>query len=106
MKFTNRDKSKTIMVRNGSIQKLNGRVGKIIAKVQRKNLLTGDYHEICVFKLHYNGSHYITPQEHFETATKADRKNDPRNDNYWGNEHSAIVGNIFYTDEPCQWFNV
>ena len=94
------------MVRNGSIQKLNGRVGKIIAKVSRKNPLTGHYHDIYVFKLHYNGSYYISPQEYFETATKDDRKLDPRNDTYWRNEYSGIVGTIYYTEEPCQWYNV
>ena len=94
------------MVRNGSIQKLNGRVGKIIAKVSRKNPLTGYYHDIYVFKLHYNGSYYISPQKYFETATKDDRKQDPRNDTYWRNEYSGIVGTIYYTEEPCQWYNV
>jgi hypothetical protein len=94
------------MLRNGSIQKLNGRVGKIIAKAHTKNPLTGHHHEMCIFKLHYNGYYYITPQEYFETATKDDRKLDPRNDTYWKNIHAAIVGKVYYTDEPCQWFNV
>ncbi len=93
------------MVRNGSIQKLNGRVGKIIKKVQRKNILTGTYHEICVFKLNYNGSYYISQPQFFEPATKEDRARDPRNEHYWANEHNAITGRIFYTDKPCEWHN-
>lgn len=106
MILKNRDKSKTTMVRNGSIQKLNGRVGKIIAKVSRKNPLTGQYRDIYIFKLHYNGEYYISPNDFFETATKEDRKNDPRNENYWRNEYSMIVGRIYYTERARQWFNV
>jgi hypothetical protein len=95
------------MVRLGSIQKIsNGAVGKIMKKVLRTDPETGEEEELCIFKLHYNGSFLLAPTHLFETPTKEEKREDKRNAPYWRNEHQSLTGKISYTGVPVQWFNL
>ena len=102
------------MVRLGSIQKFNGRVGKVVKKVIRFDVGRGftylDQHvkrrELCILKLHYNGSYILAPTEFFETPTKEERRLDKRNAPYWRNADQLLKGNIPYTAVPMQWFDI
>ena len=99
------------MVRLGSIQKLSAsllqraRVGKVVKKVVRSHPETGEKQELCIFKLHYNGSFLLAPTEFFAVPTQEDKKRDKRNASAWRNEHQSLTGEISYTEKPVQWFN-
>jgi len=93
------------MMRVGSIKKLylgpqGRRVGKILRKVIRRDPNTDENVEICLFKLHYNGSVYITPVECLDPVDSDDRKKDKRNMTYWRNEYQYTTSNIYWTNSP------
>jgi hypothetical protein len=90
------------MVRTGSIQKvayehmpgLDGRVGKVLRIVTRGN------HELCVFKLHYNGERYVVPSEFLVTPTTEEKKLDKKNSTYWRDEHQSVSYHVCDTTRP------
>ncbi len=91
------------MVRTNSIQNIviphcgPARVCKVMAK------RTFDTTTICLVKLHYNGELYLCPEDQLAPASKEDRKNDKKDENYWQNQHElsqTSVSRIYIVDSP------
>ena len=77
-------------MRTNSIKKINcekSNVNDNIGKLLRKHDFGNG--PIWIIKLNVNGMLYLVPENMLTTATKEDRKNQPKNKVYWNNEYEG-----------------
>tara|TARA_X000001036_G_C20655370_1_gene796710 strand:- start:1520 stop:1840 length:321 start_codon:yes stop_codon:yes gene_type:complete len=67
-----------------------GRVGKVFARVKRKNVYE-QKETMVLFKLNYNGQHYIIPLYNVRRATDEEKQRDKRNPVYWKDTGRTLV---------------
>lgn len=91
-------------MRTNSIKKIhceksivNDNIGKLLRKYDFGN------GPIWIIKLNVNGMLYIVPENMLTTATKEDRKSQPKNEVYWYNEYEGrqtSVNRMRYVEYP------
>ena len=91
-------------MRTNSIKKIhceksivNDNIGKLLRKYDFGN------GPIWIIKLNVNGMLYLVPENMLTTATKEDRKKQPKNEVYWYNEYEGrqtSVNRMRYVEYP------
>ena len=91
-----------VMAMDGVCDGTYHRVGKAIAKVQRKNPFN-EYQEMTLFRMNYNGQYYIIPSDRLRPATQDEKKGDPKDMHYWQKNISINVTQIHWVSRPTSY---
>lgn len=85
------------------------RVSKVLVIVEREvvdpSLENKVYESMAVIKLHYNGQIYVIPLVNLRKATDEEKRNDPRDDNYWTTVEKQInLNKISWVDSATSCY--